>query len=344
MLKVGLLKKSVGLFFLALILVLAACGNTEETSNAEGSNEESSDGGGEYPTKPIEVLIGFDPGGGSDQLAQLTQPYLKDYLGGSFANEYKPGASGGIAWTSIAQQTENDGYTITITPSPQVVTNYLINSELQYTLDDFDPIANVVTDPAVIVVPSDSEFDTYEDFAKYLEENPKGLNVSHSGVGGDDFFSLLRWKRQTDLDVEMVPYDGDGPSWQAAAGGDVDASFNNLGVVFSQIKEGNLKALALMSEERNEMLPDVPTLKELGVDVVAGSSRGYSAPKGIPEEAKQKLYEAFEKLSEDEEFKEQLKEVALPLDVKVGEEYADYLKQEEEVSSEIWEEVKHEYE
>ncbi|WP_026703351.1 tripartite tricarboxylate transporter substrate binding protein [Salibacterium aidingense] len=356
MLEVKFLKKgSAALFLLALIFVIAACGNQpsseetgdtggENTSNEEAGEAEGSNDGSDYPTEQIEVLIGFDPGGGSDQLAQVTQPHLKNHLDGSFVNEYKPGASGGVAWTELANNIESDGYTISITNSPQVLTNYMVNPELQYSLSDFDPIANVVTDPAIIVVSGDSEFSSYEDFANYLEENPEGLNVSHSGVGGDDFFSLLRWSRASNLDVEMIPFDGDGPSWQAAAGGDVDASFNNLGVVYSQIQEGNLKALAVASDERSDMLPDVPTLKELDVDVVAGSSRGYSAPKGIPEEAKKELYDAFEQLREDEEFKTALEEAGLPMNIMTGEEYAEFLEQEEESSSEIWEEVKGEYE
>lgn len=341
-------KGFVTLFLLTLLLFLVACGNEasdtesgdeENAGSAEAENEESN-----YPSNDINVLIGFDPGGGSDQLAQLTQPYLQEYLDTSFVNEYNPGASGAIAWTRLAQQTENDGYTISVTPSPQLMSNYILNPELDYRLDDLEPIANVVTDPGVIVVPSDSQFDTYEDFANYVEENPDELTISHSGVGGDDFFTTLRWMNSTGLDVEMAPYDGDGPSWQAAAGGDVAASFNNLGVVFSQVSEGNLKALAVMSEERVELLPDVPTLKELGVDLVIGSSRGYTAPKDIPEDAKQALYDAFEQLSEDDEFKQSLEEVSLPVDIKIGEEYVEYLREQEETTSEIWDEVKDEYE
>ncbi|RSL33157.1 tripartite tricarboxylate transporter substrate binding protein [Salibacterium salarium] len=341
-------KGFVTLLLLTLLLFLAACSSeTSDTESGDEGNASSTDtenNESNYPSNDINVLIGFDPGGGSDQLAQLTQPHLQEYLDTSFVNEYKPGASGAIAWTRLAQQAENDGYTISVTPSPQLVSNYILNSELDYRLDDVEPIANVVTDPGVIVVPSDSQFDTYEDFANYVEENPGEQKVSHSGVGGDDFFTTLRWMNSTGLDVEMVPFDGDGPSWQAAAGGDVTASFNNLGVVYSQVKEGNLKALAVMSEERMELLPDVPTLKEQGIDLVTGSSRGYTAPKGIPEDAKQKLYDAFEQLSEDSEFKESLEEVSLPMDIKIGEEYTEYLKEQEKTTSEIWNEVKDEYE
>src|SRR5699024_10247613 len=186
-----------------------------------------------------------------------------------------------------------DRYTISMTNSPILMTNYIMNDEIEYSLDDFDPIANVVTDPGIIVVSEDSEFDDYEDLEKYVEENPGKLKASNSGVGGDDFFTQLKWMKETGLDIDLVAYDGDDPSWEAAAGGDVEVSFNNLGVVYPQLEAGKLKALLVFSEEREELLPDVPTAKEKGVDVVSGSSRGYSAPKDIPEKAKKELEEAF---------------------------------------------------
>jgi putative tricarboxylic transport membrane protein len=327
-------KKTMLMVLIALILILAACGK-KSSGDAKGDPN--------YPSKPITVIQGFDPGGGSDQLAQLTQPYLTKILDATLTNEYIPGAAGAIGWTRLAKKADPDGYTISITNAPMLMTNYIMNSEISYTLDDFDPIANIVTDPGIIVVPKDSEFNTYEDLAKYLEANPGGLNVSHSGVGGDDFFTLLKWQKETGLKVELIPYEGDGPAWQAAAGGDVEANFNNLGVVFAQVKAGNLKPLAVFSEERISLLPDVPTAKELGVDVISGSSRGYSAPKGLPKEVKQKLYDAFEELRENPEFKAGLEKVALPMDLKVGEDYTNFLKKDEELSKEIWEEVKDQY-
>lgn len=317
---------------LTLILVLAACSSGDADSAAN------------YPSKPITVIQGFDPGGGSDQLAQVTQPHLQEYLGESFTNEYIPGAAGAIGWTRVAQQSDNDGYTISITNGPMLMTNYIMNEEITYSLEDFEPIANVVTDPGIIVVPENSEFDTYEDLENYLTENPGGLNASNSGVGGDDFFTQLKWMQETGLDIELIPYDGDGPSWQAAAGGDVDMSFNNLGVVYPQVKEGNLKALVVFSEERIDMLPDVPTAAELGLEVVSGSSRGYSTPADVPEEIKEKLIEAFAQLEDNEDFKDGLDNLALPMDIKLGEEYAEYLEEEEKISAELWEEVKDQYE
>src|SRR5699024_7399106 len=139
-----------------------------------------------------------------------------------------------------------------------------------------------------------------------------------SGVGGDDFFTHIKWQNETGLVAEPIPYDGDGPSWQAAAGGDVDASFNNVGVITPQLDEGSLKALVVFSEERLESLPDVPTALELGFEVVSGSSRGYSAPADIPEEAKEALIDAMEQLKDDERFHESIENLALQEDIMTG--------------------------
>ena len=145
------------------------------------------------------------------------------------------------------------------------------------------------------------------------------------------------------MKVQMVPFDGDGPSWQAAMGNKVDVSFNNLGIVFPQVKAGNLRALAIMSDKRDPMLPDVPTLKELGVDVISGSSRGYSAPKGIPADVKAKLIKAFEEMAKSPEFKKAAADRALPVDIKLGDDYTKYLKSEEKAFRGIWDEVKEQY-
>jgi tripartite-type tricarboxylate transporter receptor subunit TctC len=316
------------------IVALAGCG---------GGTKQAPAGGTKYPEKPITVLQGFKAGGGSDALAQLTQPGLQKILGQSFVNQYIPGATGAIAWTQLAKQSKKDGYTISITNTPMLMTNYIMNQEIKYSIDELDPIANVVTDPGIIVVGKDSPFKTYKDFMDAVKANPGKVTVGNSGIGGDDFFTTLIFEKAAKVKTQMVPFDGDGPSWQAAMGGKIDVSFNNLGIVYPQVKAGNLRALAIMSEKRDPLLPDVPTLKELGVNVVSGSSRGYSAPKGIPADVKAKLIKAFEEMSKDPAFAKAAAERALPLDIKLGDEYGKYLKEQEKAFKEIWDEVKDQY-
>ena len=297
-----------------------------------------------YPNKPITVTQGFKAGGGSDTLAQLTQPTLQKILGQSFINQYIPGATGAIAWTRLAKSTKPDGYTLSITNTPMLQTNYIMNKEVTYNIRELDPIANVVSDPGILVVSKDSPMKTYEDFVNAVKANPGRITVGNSGVGGDDFFTSIRWMKATGLQFAMVPFEGDGPSWQAAMAGKIDASFNNLGITYPQIKAGTLRPLALFADQRYVLLPDVPTLKELGIDLVAGSSRGYSAPKGLPPAVKKTLIEAFKKMAEDPEFLKGCEDRASVVDMKFGDDYRIFLEEEEKIFTEIWNEVRHTYE
>ena len=296
-----------------------------------------------YPTKQITVLQGFKAGGGSDALAQVTQPYLEKVLGKSFINQYMPGATGAIAWTALCKTARKDGYTLSITNTPMLQTNYIMNPSIKYNIKELTPLANVVTDPGIIVVAADSPYKTFEEFIEAVKANPGKITVGNSGVGGDDFFTTLMFEKASGLKVQLVPFEGDGPSWQAAMGKKIDASFNNIGLVYPQIMAGNLRALAIMAEKRFEKLPDVPTLREKGIDVVNGSSRGYSAPAGIPEEVKTMLIEAFKKMAEMPEFRKACDDRALIVDMKFGDDYQKMLADQEQAYFGIWDEIKDQY-
>ncbi len=291
----------------------------------------------------ITVLQGFKAGGGSDALAQLVQPYLAKELGVNFVNRYQPGATGAIAWTQLARQTKPDGTTISITNTPMLMTNYLMNPSMQYSIGDLTPLANIVTDPGVLVVGKDSPYKTIQEFMEAAKARPGKITVGNSGVGGDDFFSVIMLEKASGLKFQSVPFAGDGPSWTAAMAGKIDASSNNLGITFPQIKAGNLRPLAIYAEKRSPDIPDVPTLKELGIDVVAGSSRGYSAPKGIPEEARKEILAAFDKVIANPDFKRDAAARALAIDYKRGDDYASFLKNQEATFTDIWAEIKDNY-
>ncbi|WP_110667350.1 tripartite tricarboxylate transporter substrate binding protein [Salinicola halophilus] len=288
----------------------------------------------------ITVLQGFKPGGGSDALAQIVQPRLAEILGVNIVNEYMPGATGAVAWTRLAKQSPDDGSVVSITNTPMLMTNYIMNDAISYTTEEMTPIANVVTDPGIVVVSADSPFETIEDLMDAAEENPGTVTIGNSGVGGDDFFTTILLEQATGLSFKRVPFQGDGPSATAAMGGKIDASFNNVGNVFGQVDSSNLRALAVFSGERLSSLPDVPTMKEKGVDVVAGSSRGYSAPADIPDEVREQLIAAFETLADDPDFQSQAEQRAMNLDVVTGDDYGEMIADMEAEYREIWETVK----
>ena len=182
--------RNVLLVILALIMVLVplGCSSPEEAAEPDETTEEvteevteveETDDEIDYPTDNITVLQGFNPGGGSDALAQITQPYLEDILGVNFINDYMPGAAGGIAWSAFSRM-DPDGYMLSITNTPMISSNYIIHEELAYSIDDLDPIANVVTDPNMILVSADSPFETIEDVLEHAAQNPGQVTMGNS--------------------------------------------------------------------------------------------------------------------------------------------------------------------
>lgn len=292
------------------------------------------------PGDKIKILIGFQPGGGSDLLAQLVLPFITKEMGVTFVNEYVPGAAGAIAWTKLANSTKPDGYTITIANSPMVVTNYLLNDEIKYSVKQMEPIANVVTDPGILVVGKDSPYKTAQEFFAAAKANPGKITIGNSGVGGDDYFSSLFIEKLTGLQFKLVPFSGDGPSATAAMGGKIDSSSNNLASTISHIQGGNLRALVVYMEKRHPKLPDVPTMKELGYDLVNGSSRGFSAPAGFPQDKLDALVAAFKKVMADPAFLAEAERQTQDIDPKVGAEYKKWVYDMETIYKPIVEETK----
>lgn len=292
------------------------------------------------PTDEITVMQGFKAGGGSDALAQLVQPFLAKELGVNFVNEYIPGATGAIAWTRLAKQTAPDGATISITNTPMLTTNYIMNPDIAYTIAEITPIANIVTDPGIAVVAKDSPFNTFEDFVEAARANPGVVTVGNSGVGGDDFFTSVIFEQKAGVQLQKVPFQGDGPSWTAAMGGKIDASFTNVGVAFPQVQAGNLRALAVFTPERLSDLPDVPTARELGYDLVAGSSRGYSGPAGFPPEARAQMIAAMQRVMDNPDFRQAAKNAAFNIDFIAGDDYAAFLADQEAQYRLIWAEIR----
>lgn len=335
------IKRGLGVLTILLVLLLAAgCGGGSQGkgSQPEAGKETKEAKKIEYPTKAVTVIHGFKPGGGSDQLAQLVQPFLEKILKQQFVNVYKPGADGAIAWKEVANS-KPDGYTLTTCLTPKTQLNYLVNPNAGYTMADFEPIANIIFDPGIMVVPADSKFKTMQDLLDYAKKYPGQLKMANSGTGGDDWYNAIMIEKLAGVKFNNILFEGDGPAWQAAAGGHVDANTNNLSTVTPLIKGGKLRALAVYTEKRVPMFPDVPTLKELGINLVEGSYRGYMAPKGTPKEIINILADAMEQVVNDPQFKKASEEVNLVIDFKKTDAYKAFLDKEVESLKKVVEEM-----
>jgi len=288
----------------------------------------------EYPRKPINVLIGFAPGGGSDVMLSMVRPLLERNLKTTLVPVYKPGAGSDIALTELASS-KPDGYTAVISCTPQVPINPIVR-QTQYKISDLVLGANVVTDPGIFVVRTESPYKTVADFAKAAKEQPGKLSLGVSSAPGDDWFAIHMFQEAAKVEVNIVTFSGDGPSWQAALAGHTEGSFNNLSIVYSQVKGGKLRALAMMTDKRSPFLPDVPTFKELGYNFTSGSSRGFSFPKDTPKPVVTTFATAVKQVMDSAEFKANADKTAFPSDYQNPEEYIAYIKKLDSIYRPLW--------
>ena len=293
----------------------------------------------EYPERPITMIVAYSPGGGTDVLARSFAPFIEKYLGNgaSITVINKPGAGGEVGFTATAQS-KPDGYTIGFLNLPNLLA-IPIERKARYTLKSFTPLANMVDDPGAFNVHIDSPIKSLKDLVAYAKEHPGAVTVGTSGVGGDDHLAMLSFAKQAGVKLTHVPFPGAAPNRTALLGRHIALGAFNISEAVQFAKEGQIRILAQMADERWELAPDVPTFKEEGFDVVMGSQRGMGAPAGFPAEAKAKLSEAIGKAVKDPEFVAKAKKIYLPLKFLGAEDYAKFLDKKNAQFKAMWEEA-----
>jgi tripartite-type tricarboxylate transporter receptor subunit TctC len=259
-----------------------------------------------WPDKPVTLVVPFPPGGSTDYIARTIAPQLQEKLGGSFIIDNKAGATGTIGATFV-KRAPADGYTLFVSSlGPFVITPHLIKSQYD-PLKDFDFLTVAVQAPNVLVVPAASPFKTVADVIAELKKNPGKMSFASSGSGSSDHLTAVLFWQQTGTEGLHVPYKGGGPAMTDLLGGQVDASFQNINVVVPQVAGGKLRALAVTADKRSPLLPQVPTLAELGIkNVSVYSWQAIAAPKGLPADIKAKLHAAIVAALNDEGVKSKL--------------------------------------
>ncbi|EEX49258.1 tripartite tricarboxylate transporter substrate binding protein [Jonquetella anthropi] len=291
---------------------------------------------GAYPEKPVEVIVAFQPGGGTDVAARTVFKFAEKYFGQSYAIVNKPGASGEIGWTAIARGNP-DGYTIGFINPPGFLIIPIQRPAAKYRLDNFDLIANIVMDPGVIGVRPDSPYKTLNDLIEAEKKEPGKISIAYSGPGTSEALLLSRVERQSGVTLNKVPFDGSAPGMVALMGGHVEAVCMNLSECYTYIDDGNLRLVGVGSPEREATVPDVPTYKEQGYDFIQASLRGVAAPKGLPKEALQAIENSLKKAVEDPEFQAKTKELQMPLRFMGSEEYTKFLNDMNQDLQKEWE-------
>lgn len=313
----------------ALTLTLAGCAQT----NAGASGSESA---ADYPSKGIELLVGYDAGGPTDTGSRLIAEELEKKLDTSVTVTNKPSANSQVAYEELAAA-EPDGYTMAATTFPSAIVTVLDESRgASYDRDSFAPVALQVVDPTAVAVAPDSEFDTPEDLLDYAKENPGELQATTTGVGSNEHFALASLKEAAGVDIAPVHFaDGSTKATTAFLGGNVDILLTNVSDLQPLIDAGDVKVIGVMEAERSPFLPDVPTFKESGADVEISSSRGFAFPAGTPDEIVDEVSDAIGEIMEDPAFEEKMTQVGLAPSYKDADEYAAYWDETEAQFSEL---------
>ena len=217
-----------------------------------------------YPNRPVNMVVGFAPGGGTDTVARILAKTLGDALGQQVVVENKAGAGGNIATDHVAKAAP-DGHTLllgnvgSLTVAPHIVANLPYDP-----LHDFAPITMAVVFANVVVVPASLPAQTLAEFVKLAREKPGTITYGSSGIGGAGHLSGELLKDAAKIDIVHVPYKGGGPAMQGLLGGQIHAYFAAPASVVGHLKAGRVRALATTGPKRAQLLPDVPTIAESG--------------------------------------------------------------------------------
>ncbi|MFO1306068.1 MAG: tripartite tricarboxylate transporter substrate binding protein [Burkholderiales bacterium] len=245
----------------------------------------------DYPAKPIRLVVPFPPGGASDVIARMTAAELQATLKQSVVVDNKPGANG-IIGVEAFLQAPADGYTLLAAGgsawTPAQVKDLKFN-----VLKDCEPIALVCQTPLGLIVPAQLPVNTAQEFFAYVKKSPGKYN--YASVAPNDLLWTELLKYRAGLDIVQIAYKGNAPALTALLTNEVQMTLSAIAVFLPHIKEGKLKVLAVTTAQRSPVVPDVPTLAEVGVtDFVTASTNGAWAPKGTPKDVVQKLNATYD--------------------------------------------------
>ncbi len=252
---------------------------------------------GDYPDRPVSVMVSYGAGGATDFQARIVTMMAGDekLLGQPIVIINKPGAGGRVGWNWFATEADADGYTLSAYNIPHFIAQS-IEGGVKYSAADFEPIANWGSDPAVVIVPKDSPYNSIKELLDYAKANPGKVTLSGAGLFVGHHIAALQIEKAAEVKLAYIPTKGGGAAaMKAVIAGEVTGGINNLSDAFRAREAGNVKILAIADNQRNEeFLKDVPTLKEAGYDVDDSSVnyRGIMAKKGTPPEVIEKLAKA----------------------------------------------------
>ena len=257
-----------------------------------------------FPDKTVNYIIPFGPGGESDISARLQEPVFKKLTGQSLAIQYKPGAGGAAAWAQLNGMTA-DGYTVMGTNLPHIVLQPL-QKDVGYQTDDITTVFWFHYTPDALLVPAGSPIKNLKDFVDAAKKAPGATTLSGSGTNSANHLAQRQFDKMAGIKTSYVPFGGTGASNTALLGNQVAGSW---GYTTVQMQLGDqVRCLAVAMEQRHPKLPDCPTFKEQGFNLVGGAYRGVAVPKSTPADIQSKLAADLAKVNADPEFIRKMEE------------------------------------
>lgn len=307
--------------FLALLLMAFLC------VPAHGAEKDI------YPDKPITLLTVFNPGGGSDMVHRLLEKYAKGIMPVPFVITYKTGAGGEFGWTELADA-KPDGYFIGGVDLPHITLQPLVRKQNTpgYRTEQLQPIAGLLIDPNCIMVNKNSKWNNFAEFLDYAKRNPGKVRAAIVGKLTGDHIFILKFEKSTGTKFNIIPYAGGPKVGPALQSGEVDCYF---GSISGHFRMDNTRCLAVGTPERYELTMDIPTLRELGVDVVSVKRRGLAAPLGVPASRIDYLQNVIRKINENPQYIEDMKKLGTYPVFQTASEFGKEIKDETVNSTEV---------
>lgn len=259
-----------------------------------------------YPTKPIRMVVGYAPGGGSDIMGRLIAPHITEAMGQPIIVENRAGAAQNVAAEHIIKQ-PNDGYTLFLS-SAALGVNVSLYSKLNYDpVKDFAPVAIFATSPNILLVKPAFPAKNVEEFLAVVRKNPGKFNYSSSGTGSTQHLSGEMLKLMINTDITHVAYKGTSPSLTALAGGEVDFSFSNIPAAQPLLATGKFRAIGITSAKRSAVMPELQTMIEGGLPgFITTTWYGLLAPAGTPRSVISALNAVVQKAVQKEDVRARL--------------------------------------
>lgn len=284
-----------------------------------------------WPEQPIRWVVPYPAGGGTDVIARTVAINLEKHLGKPLVIENRPGGGTSIGATAVANA-DPTGYVLGTADSGTLAFNPSLYKQLTYDPAKFTYLGGLARFPLVLAVPANSPYQKLEDLLEAARKEPGKLSASSAGAGSPHHLALERFKQLTNTDILHVPYRGAAPALQDLIGGRVDLMFADLGSGLPNIKAGKVRVLAVAVPERlANVLPDVPTMNEVGVDgFVAYAWQGLVGPGGLPQEVVEKVSADLLATLKDPEVSEKINAMGIETMPMTAEQFKTYSDKERE--------------